>query len=237
MREKTNTFIFIVGCEGCGHHGLEPVIETAINNSGANLYFKWGPLRNIFNELWYAKKQVTENARQILSKIENTYIFESNSFPAFNFRTVDAQWDLEEMTNLLRPYAKIRYLVLHRDPIAMAFSHKDFDGGLRNHAKVIATFLKYLNLKLSKIDSNLFTVINYEDLLEKQDALASPLAHFLGLSEQDIKTGFKHIRKSTKDWRVQMNLEDRGWMKEFFKEHQYPIFNDSSFNILGKTGK
>lgn len=253
MNNKVS-FIYVVGVEGCGHHGLSLIIENAIKNfketSGEKvIVYRYLPkLRDIFCEFWYStdytpfdvkrdiiKEIFKESFHKKLETECKYFILEDNSFPSELRRGLDKQWDLEEMTELLRPYAKIHYLVLYRDPIAMTFSHKEYDGGLRNHALVVADFLEYLDSKLANLGSEVFRVINYKDLIDKQKALGPALAGFLGLPLKDIQEGFKYIRRSKKDWRIQMPDDDKKWMLNFFtpnKSSKWPIFINSKYNIF-----
>jgi hypothetical protein len=251
-------FTYIIGVEGCGHHGLCPLVHTPSTHSrevrelNGEVYSRWPPLREVFSALWYTQHQTTaqrlaareqikglmvalkERAKQIDSTI---FVIEDNSFPSADKRSILLQWDIVEMTELVRPFAEITYLVLYRDPIAMTFSHPEFDGGSFNHARVTATFLQYLNSKLQKLPSDLYTVINYEDMIERKESMITPMSRFLRLSEDAIRLGFAHIKKSNKDWRTQTPQEYQKWMIDFFSKERcdlWPIFTNPKHNILNR---
>jgi hypothetical protein len=212
---------------------------------------RWPPIRELFNALWCSpsltSQQQQKSIRNKLSDLMmrgvelanstgcSQYILEDNSFPSGMNRDPDRQWDIVEMTELLRPYAEIRFLALYRDPAAMTFSHPEFDGGFRKHATVVASFLAYLSEKLSQLDPAIIKVVHYEDLVDKQAALTSPLAEFLDLNVDCVKAGFRQVRKSGKDWKSQMAREDREWVSSYFSQDRlafWPIFTDSRYNIL-----
>lgn len=249
-------FIFIAGVEGCGHHGLLPVVDTAIrasvqaNGDDSKVLTRWPMLRELFNALWYTQSLASQQQQHIRNRLDelmlhgvalanstgcSQYILEDNSFPSGMNRCLSRQWDIVEMTELLRPHAEIRFLALYRDPIAMTFSHPEFDGGLRKHAKMVAAFLKYLNDKLMRIDPELVKVVHYEDLVDGQDRLAEPLAMHLGVDVDFINAGFQKVCKSRKDWRLQMAREDRDWMSNYFGQDRlttWPVFTDLRYDIL-----
>lgn len=251
-------FTYIVGIEGCGHHGLCPLVHIASTRSRevlelqGEVYSRWPPLREVFSALWYTRHQsmtrrevAREQVRGLMNALEERtkqidstiFVIEDNSFPSADKRSVSLQWDISEMYELIRPYAEISFLVLYRDPVAMTFSHPEFDGGLVKHAHVIAAFLQYLNSKLQDLPSELYTVINYEDLIERKEDLITPMSRFLRLSEDAVRQGFTHIRRSNKDWRTQATQENQKWMVEFFSKGHcglWPIFTNSEHNILNR---
>jgi len=58
-------FTYIIGVEGCGHHGLCPLVHIATTRShevrelGGEVYSRWTPLREVFSALWYAQHKTT----------------------------------------------------------------------------------------------------------------------------------------------------------------------------------
>lgn len=252
-------FIFIVGVEGCGHHGLFPVIETALKSSNqakgrkAQVFTRWPPIRQLFNALWHSETLTPQQRQIIRSQIaelmqhgvelaHNTgsrqFVVEDNSFPSHMNRDPARQWDIVEMVDLLSPYADIKILALYRDPIATTFSHAEWDGGMKNHARLVATFLEYLNKKLLQLEPAIVKSLRYEDLVDNHDQLAMPLSDYLGLDVESIKTGFLQVHKSRKDWRLQMSLANRNWITHFFDNERlasWPLFTDPSYNLLGRS--
>ena len=249
-------FIFIAGVEGCGHHGLFPVIETAIKSSiqlksnESKVFSRWPPIRELFNALWYSQALTPQHRQMIRMRIvelmqhgvklaHNTgcrqFVLEDNSFPSGINRDLRWQWDIVEIVELLSPYADIKILALYRDPIAMTFSHEEWDGGPRNHASLVASYLEHLNGKLMELGPGIVKAVNYEDLIERQETLAAPLAEYLDIDAGHIQTGFRQVRKSGKSWQTQMPPENRRWMTEFFNRKRrslWPVFTDPRYTIL-----
>lgn len=164
------------------------------------------------------------------------FVIEDNSFPSGMNRDLARQWDIVEMVKLLKPFADIKILALYRDPVATTFSHEMWDGGLTNHAKLIAEFLEYLNKKLLRLNPAGVRSIHYEDLVDHQDQLTEPLSRYLDIDPESIRIGFQQVRKSKKDWRTQMSLADRDWMTRFFDKERlalWPVFTDPDYSLLG----
>jgi hypothetical protein len=140
-------FIYIIGVEGCGHHGFLPIVENTIKSSlkdKANLYSRWSELRKVFDRIWLAKNPLInmlgkfqldrlfvrlKSAQLMLD--DAVYILEGNSFPSKDRRTPDGGWNLYQLYERVRRYSEVYLIVLNRDPIATTFSHKDWDGGLK----------------------------------------------------------------------------------------------------------
>ena len=248
-------FIFIAGVEGCGHHGLFPVIETAIKSSiqaegsESKVFPRWPPIRELFNALWSSRSVTPQQQQYIRMRIGELmqhgvklahstgcrqFVLEDNSFPSGMNRDLAWQWDIVEMVELLKPYADIKVLALYRDPVAMTFSHEEWDGGPENHARLVAAFLEHLNNKLLQLDPAVVKTVYYEDLVDNQDQLAEPLSSYLELELESIKTGFQQVRKSEKNWQTQMPPERREWMTTFFSNERlalWPVFTDPGYNL------
>ncbi len=243
------TYVHVIGVEGCGHHGLYPVLKNSLEHEGTHapdrpmvVLGRWTQLRKLFDKLWYEPHADADERARVCSAIDNLMerltnwpefgqkerlILEDRSFPARDRRKPEQQWDLLEMSLLMRRWADIRYILMYRNPIAMSFSHPAHDGELRAHAQVLAAHLEYLNQKLQTLAPESLLVVHYEDLLQNQDKVAAGLANYLHISEASAHVGLQAVRASGRDWRTQMDAADRQWIEAFFNPERlsrWPIF-------------
>lgn len=235
-------YIFVAGVEGCGHHGLNPVIANALKNSqeirrtnGVVITNK-RRLKRIFNWYWCKSHPIPFTKIMVTAMINRFFrverrktrknnhvriIIEDNSFPAGTNRDLNKQWDIIEMMELVRPYAdEIYFIGLYRDPIAATFSHKGFDGGLLQHARVVKKSQTYINDQLSRLGTAKKLFIRYEDLIDRQKKVGPVIAEFLGIDDKDVETGFSEIRPSKKDWRRDMSPQDQEKMLAIFSDEE-----------------
>jgi hypothetical protein len=230
-------FIFVAGVEGCGHHGLNPVISdayahsTKLHASNGAVVREWRALKGACNWLWcrpnimglthaMARRRLTsliaEQARMAREQGQVRVVLEDNSFPAGKHRNIARQWRIAELCEIVRPYAdEIYVLGLYRHPIASTFSHKDWDGGMEQHARLLRDYLVYVNAELAAVtDPRL--VVHYEDLIENQAQIAPRLAAYFGLATEDFEHGLRAIRPSKKNWRVDVPAADQATLKNIF---------------------
>ena len=246
-------FVFVVGVEGCGHHGLIPVISSALkhshnkDNNVVACYHDKRFLKYLFDWYFYAKP--LKFTRPLVKIIINCFfriarhksyknnqirfIIEDNSFPSGNNRDPNKQWNIIEMMKVIRPCVDEIYLIgLYRDPIAATFSHPNWDGGMIPHAKVLKNCLTYINDQLEQLKDLPQVFIHYEDLIYGQDKLGPLLANFLCIDETDMIEGFNKIRQSKKNWQHDMNLDDQKRMTDIFTNEvataQWPLFSTAT---------
>lgn len=168
------------------------------------------------------------------------FVLEDNSFPSGMNRDLALQWDIVEMQALLSPHADIKILALYRDPVAMTFSHEEWDGGPRNHARLVAAYLEHLSSKLTEIGPGTVKTVHYEDIIDRQGTLAGPLAEYLGVDARHVQAGFRQVRKGGKNWQTQMPPATRRWMTEFFSRKRrslWPVFTDPRYTILAPENR
>ncbi len=226
-------YIFVSGVEGCGHHGLNPVLVRALQESGADVVHNKRRLKRLFNWLWCHRhplgltRSVVRNLAERFFRHQRAlaersgrvrWIIEDNSFPAGTYRDMSHQWDLAEMREIVGPHADIYLLALYRHPIASTFSHPQFDGGMLAHAELLKRALHYVQGQLEQVDPNQLLVVRYEDLVQRPQRLAKALATHLGIEPAHVTTGFKELRPSKKDWRRDMPAEQQTTLEQIFNE-------------------
>jgi hypothetical protein len=248
--------VFVAGVEGVGHHGLNPVLKKSfevsqqIQETSGSVILDKKRLKRVFNMLWchenspwIVQKWAQWYSRYFFSKeqgiaLKNKQVrifIEGNSFPAGRYRNPDRQWDLQEMINIVSPYAEIKFIALYRDPIASTYSRQNMDGGLHNHAPVVKESLKYVNSQLSLIDPKDLLVVHYEDMINRKEEFAKVVAGYLGIRQSDVEEGLKLVRQSTKNWRHDLSAEDQNRLLDVFPpgcEKDWPILAKSDINRM-----
>lgn len=243
-------YIFVAGVEGCGHHGLNPVISNAfshsrlVRDSGGEVIRNKRRLKRIWNWYWCYDHPLGFTRPLVRTMINRFFrlerkksrsndqvriVIEDNSFPAGDHRDPDKQWNIVEMVDMVRPYADEIYLIgLYRNPIAAVFSHPELDGGFLSHAKVLKQSLSYINSQLSQLTHLPQLFVHYEDLVQAQEKLAPVMADFLGIEEADVREGLKQVRASKKDWRRDMAKDEQDKLRTLFSERvareNWPLF-------------
>lgn len=230
---------------------VDTALKSFVGQSGVSsgVFTRWQPIRNVFAQLWYGvqqtpaqQQQARDNLQALMTQLKAhavktgcpQYIVEDNSFPSGRVRCVSRQWDLVEMAQLVRPFAEMKVVALYRDPAAMTFSHEDFDGGLIDHARMVAVHLEHLNNRLLRLDPATVKVLHYEDLVDRQQEIVSPLSRFLNIEERHVQLGLREVRRSRKDWKTDLPPEKRDWLEDFFSEERlalWPVFQDDSYSI------
>jgi hypothetical protein len=243
-------YIFVAGVEGCGHHGLNPVIANAlahsrlVRDSGGEIVRNKRRLKRIWNWYWcyshpfgftrpLVRAMINRFFREERKKSRRNnqvrVVVEDNSFPAGDHRDPRKQWNIVEMIDMVRPYADEIYLLgLYRNPMAAVFSHPELDGGFLPHAQVLKVALAYINTQLAQLSDLPQLFVRYEDLVHAQEQLAPVIAGFLGIEAADLQEGFKQIRASRKDWRRDMAREDQERLAPLFSDEvaqaNWPLF-------------
>ena len=252
IKIKKIKFIYIIGVEGCGHHGLSPIVENLIRsslNESADFY-SWEKLRKAFNWIWLNKNPVVNILGRFLVKYtllvlklyasrpkgsDTVYILENNSFPSGEIRTVAQGWNLFQLYELVRHHAEVCLIVLNREPIAATFSHKELDRGFREHAEVIAKHLDYLAETMQVIGVDNFRSISYEELSSCRDQAVEGIVNYLGLQNADARSAYKDYKPSRKNWRNSLEIEDAQWAESFFDEERsknWRILTDKKHSLI-----
>lgn len=252
--------IYIAGVEGTGHHGVMPMLlYPAIREYGHGVLAWWRSLREVLMKT--PPPQRKQRLQTILDKMgvfdKPHIIMEWCSYPFGE--DVRSRWaegcadplgltreersgnpgnsvDLKEFVELFQDFADVKVLVLHRSLVSSAWSHKEWDAGLVEHARVLALFSEYLTNVLRGLDPKMWQWIAYEDLcgahrLEKFEDVCV-IAEFVGLQGPALERAFKHFRPSRKDAAKEMSaanlkairhLEDQrshSWFPSIFPSHQ-----------------
>jgi len=223
---------YVAGVEGTGHHGFMPMLlYAAVRAFGSGVLAWWRSLREVF--LYTPVRQRRAKLATLLANMDVAayphIIFEWCSWPfGEEFRErwcqgcQDARGlsreersgnpgnsvDLLEFVDLFSEHGDVRVLVLHRNLVSSSWSHREWDGGLLPHARVLALFNDYLTKVLVSLKSANWKWIRYEDVCDAHnnndfDAIF-PLADFLRLPRDMLRRSFQHFSPSRKDAAAEM---------------------------------
>lgn len=227
--------IYVAGVEGTGHHGLGPMLlYPAVCRYGPGTLAWWRSLREVlFKTPPCARRERLEKLLQAMGVDDQPHVLvESASYPFGEEGR--ARWargcddpdavarerasgnpgnsaDLLEFCALLAGHGEVRVLALHRGLAAAAWSHKEWDDGLVEHAKILALFCEYLTEALGSLSADSWRWVAYEDLCDAHRrgdfAAMDPVADFLGLDREALRRSFRCFRPSTKDAAAEMGAE------------------------------
>lgn len=199
-------FIHLIGLEGCGHHGIFPIFEKVLTDkyagTGTALYFRRG-LRRYINNLYYKrlpKAYCVEAMAAFLARNRNSVIVDDNSYPSSGFREPDSQWDFAELYNLLKDHCEVKYGCISRNIFNTVNSHPRWDGGLVNHARVLAENAKFIDAGISALAQDGIDIVRLD-----YDRIGRNVAEISALTGCDAASVEPAIRSvfvaSDKDYR------------------------------------
>jgi len=255
--------VYIAGVEGTGHHGVMPMLlyAAACEYGFGGMLAWWRSLREVLQKTAPEDRRGKLRTLMAAACIDDRprIIFEWESYPFGEMQR--GRWaggcldpnalkreeisgnpgnsvDLAEFVDLFREYGDVRILVLHRGLVPAAWSHKEWDADLVEHARVLALFNEYLTKVLNDLTPNMWRWVAYEHICEAHfrgefREAAAQLADFLGLQVPDnLEKAFKPFRPSMKDAAREMSpaslsaiqeLElqrSRKWFPSLFPELQ-----------------
>lgn len=232
------TTIYIAGVEGTGHHGIMPVVLRAVcaRYGLEGTYMHWGPLRQLFMHSGDTDKRAA--LRELLGTLPSNrdcVMFEWASWPwgekhRERFEQFDRYKELQqheaslahpfnsfnlgEFLSCMREYGEVKVLLLERDFINAAWSRGNvgWDSSLSVHATVVAAARHYVLEVVESFDQDEWCWISYEELCRAKQhgdlQTLEHLAHFLGVSRQQLEVGFEGFKPSSKQARQEASESD-----------------------------
>jgi hypothetical protein len=197
--------IWTIGLEGCGHHGLEAVIKQLLNIDELAYYKNKRRLHKILNT--YSKSKDGDTFKKQLGNflsnrnLKSTYYIDK-SFPSgFKQREVINQWPISKIYNELSEFTPIKLIHLKRNIFDTINSHPHWDGGILGHTQKIAQINHFIlnELTILKKQETEVIDINYEDINQSSNILASILSVDQNLVQDAIDRKFKLSKKSYKN--------------------------------------
>lgn len=197
---KVKKILIILGVEGCGHHGLRAICLDVFSNSVNELNVRKS--RIIGHPGLTTSESSKVKLKEFFERCDADIILRDYSYPYMKFRNVNEFGSLLKLYNDLSEFAEVRVLHLKRNIFNTINSHRNWDGGLLKHTKVICEFDNYLTNETSTLRSNNIKVheLNYEDIPTKKGI--EPISSFLSVNSEVVETSIKLVFKtSQKDFK------------------------------------
>ena len=197
--------IWTIGLEGCGHHGLEAIFKEVIGREHDE-YCK------IKSELHQICTNFADHRSHVMFDKELNSFFNVNSqqsihyidasFPSgFKKRGLIDQWQISEVYKHLSRFMPIKLIHLKRNIFNTINSHPNWDGGILGHTKKLIEINNYILNELTtlKTEGAEIIEINYEDIEQSSNALASIIEKDKDLIQSAIDKRFKPSKKCYKN--------------------------------------
>ena len=135
-------FIFVLGLEGCGHHGLSSVVNQSMKNALKPINFEVSELRRVRESIFLktTNKELLQNQLEALSLLyqQVNCLYEDTSYPHGGRRSVAEQYTFSKEYPYFAKIGTIKVLHLKRNIYNTINSHPSWDGGIIDHAKVLS---------------------------------------------------------------------------------------------------
>lgn len=245
---NTLSYVFVVGVEGVGHHGVTPVIASIAQTCNYHVVYENSVLRTACRHNTPNRYQSMLNAFMRL-KIPHTnklLVIEGQSFPTdvTGRHSTPAQKKNTTVYNLEWVYkhtkavgANPKFIHLTRDFYRTVASHPEFDNGFEPHADVLHAFLMHINAEYQAINQqapNLWTEVNYESFTHMQNctALVSAIVNFMQWDECDVEFACEIIKSTVKMGRNRtVNAEDYAYAQRFNTTLPIPKLDITPTNV------
>eukprot|EP01032_Pedospumella_encystans_P009112 gene9112-10759_t len=245
---NTLSYLYIVGVEGVGHHGVTPVLASIAKTCNYHVLYENGALRTACNQNTPNRYKSLLNAMKRL-KVPNTnktIIIEDQSFPTDNLgrnttaahkkniTSYNLEW-IYNHTNAVNVNAK--FIHLTRDFYRSVASHPEFDFGFQRHADVLHAFLMHINaeyLAINQLAPNLWTEVDYESFTHMKNctALVSAVINFLQWDECDVDFACDIIKSTVKMGRNRtVNAEHFAYAQSFNTTLSIPKLDIQPTNV------
>jgi hypothetical protein len=219
--ETPVSYIYVVGIEGVGHHGVTPALAVIAKSCGHHVEYQPRFLRHMQSRGlpgFYSTflSHITTLGKDRTLGADKVSVIEDQSFPmdylkrnsTMEEKKSALKYNVEWLYNeIALTGTSIRFLHLTRDFYRTVASHADFDGGFVNHALILKSFQEYIRSEFERIEvrePGLWRQIHYEWFAELRNctALASAVIDFAGWDNCDVDFAcevlHKTLRNSTK---------------------------------------
>ena len=196
------SFLYIVGVEGTGHHGVTPAIASIAKTCNYHVIYENEILRKTSARL-LSLSYISALNKYKYSNYPNTnniLIIEDQSFPTDKERRVSTmenkkasgKYNLEWMYDrTVEVGVNMKFLHLTRDFYKSVASHPEFDVTFHRHAKVLYDFIWYIHSEYQLINQKkegLWKQVSYEWFKEMKNctAIVSAVIDFAGWNNCDV---------------------------------------------------
>ena len=210
------SYLYIVGVEGVGHHGVSPAIAQIARACKRTVVYEYKPLRR--SHKFQNKRKFSLNMKKLhrmYSSTRQIQVIEDGSFPAErNRRNGTAEqkkkyhpYNLEWLYDQLKRDKErdkgvdMKFLYLTRDFYQTVASNPEFDGSFEQHANVLHDFIWYLHGEYQLIkakEPNIWRQMSYEWFTDMKNctALVSSIVHFAGWSNCDLSLACARLNET-----------------------------------------
>jgi hypothetical protein len=194
--------IHTIGLEGCGHHGLEPIIVDILRRN--KNYRNKGVLNNTLLQMCRNCDNLNTFENKIKQYLKKEFvIYTDDSYPSGNNKTIPHQKNIVKMYNIISKCVDIKLVYLKRNiyNIINSKSHrKNWD--IIEHTKIISKIKNYIENQIQVLRDNNVNVIelNYEDIdNEKGQKIISDLLNVdINIVKDTVNARFTKSRKDYK---------------------------------------
>jgi hypothetical protein len=208
-------FVYVVGVEGTGHHGVTPAVASIAKTCGYHVIYENSGLRKAQAKFLPRTYRSALNSYRYMNymKLKKVLILEDESFPTGGERRnstmgekkacgkYNLEWVHEQATSM---GIDMKFLHLTRDFYKAVASHPEFDGTFERHAQVLRDFVWYIDAEYQRINAKqrgLWTTVKYEWFSEMPDcaALVSAVIDFAGWNDCDVEFACQVLRETLRN--------------------------------------
>jgi hypothetical protein len=212
------TYVYVVGVEGVGHHGVVPAIAEIGKACNYHVVYEHKLLRQFQNEHKVENfRSILEVSKHVKAPLPDVLVVEDASFPSgghlrnasYASKKDSGRYDLEWIYDQISAVGgiNVRFLYLSRDFYRAVASHPEFDGGFVQHAEVMHDYTQFIESEYKLIESKhqgLWRQIRYEWFTELSDcpSLVGNIAAFLNLEHCGVEQACKRIASTVRKERA-----------------------------------
>ena len=218
-------FIFVLGLEGCGHHGLSHVVKQTSKNASKDLKSDVHELRCIRESIVFGTpKELFQNQIESLSYLygQVDWLYEDMSYPHGGRRSVARQYTFSSEYPYFSKIGTIKVLHLKRNIYNTINSHPTLDGGIINHAKVLNQIqTESIEKELSVLKSLGVCILELEYEKINTDEGIDIITNMLEIDRERVVSAVnKSFKPSKKDYRQLLTSETIAQIDEIFKSNK-----------------
>lgn len=218
-------FIFVLGLEGCGHHGLSHVVKQSMKNASKSINFEVRNLRNVRESIFIGTlKELFQNQTETLSHLYRQVdcLYEDMSYPHGGRRSVASQYNISEEYTYFAEIGKIKVLHLKRNIYNTINSHPTIDGGIINHTKVLSQIqTESIEKELSVLRSLGVHILELEYEKINTDEGIDIITNMLEIDRECVVSAVsKSFKPSKKDYRQLLASETIAQIDEILKSNK-----------------
>lgn len=188
---------WVIGLEGCGHHGLGPVAKQALSKTCTKYVRSSRPLSRILEDPNPAQLSLRLSNFFESAPAQSTHYIDT-SFPYGHVRRkLSDQKDIVAIYHELIKHRAVKLIHLVRCPYNTTNSHPDWDGGLLDHAQKLHSVNARINRQLAVFPGKI-NKVRYEDIATSAQDLSEIFEVPVVTMERALEKRFK---PSTKDYK------------------------------------